>query len=225
MRSPERDSGALASRTTNAAISGRTRGLSAPSDGKASDRPSRFVVLVSEDGRCGCCRGVGDHLCGHECDSCDGSGRNPDSSVCTLPHGGDCTCVADRGALEGASRDAEGEPRRWGVGWRDATGALRKGVLRCASEAMARRFAASKPDRVLVSRGGGPWEPAGQLATPRSWSMIDSAEDLPARVAVEGHGTWRLNRGTDVYVCDAEERGFYSHADLRELGRVTEVLS
>jgi hypothetical protein len=52
-------------------------------------------ALVDGQGGCGCCRGSGDHPCGHECDSCDGSGRNPDSPVCTLPHGGDCTCTAE----------------------------------------------------------------------------------------------------------------------------------
>ncbi len=55
--------------------------------------PKGFYVLVDKQGRCGCCRAVGDHPCGHECDSCDGSGRNPDSPICTLPHGGDCTCT------------------------------------------------------------------------------------------------------------------------------------
>jgi hypothetical protein len=52
-----------------------------------------FVVLVDAEGRCGCCRGAGEHRCGSECDSCDGSGRNPDSPVCTLPHGADCRCT------------------------------------------------------------------------------------------------------------------------------------
>lgn len=41
---------------------------------------------------CGCCAGVGDHPCGHECDACDGSGRNPDSPPCRGSHGADCDC-------------------------------------------------------------------------------------------------------------------------------------
>lgn len=59
-------------------------------------------ALVDSEGRCGCCNGVGDHRCGHECDSCDGSGRNPDSPVCRLPHGADCTCAepASGGVVE-----------------------------------------------------------------------------------------------------------------------------
>lgn len=50
-------------------------------------------VLVTVDGRCGCCAGHGEHPCSHECDSCDGSGREPDSPPCTMPHGADCRCV------------------------------------------------------------------------------------------------------------------------------------
>jgi hypothetical protein len=65
---------------------------------------------------------------------------------------------------------------------------------------------------------------ARRTPAPRSWSMIDSTEDLPDRVTVDGYGAWHRNRGTDVYVCDHEARGLYSLADLRELGRVTEVL-
>lgn len=41
---------------------------------------------------CGCCTGVGDHPCGHECQACDGSGRNPIMVHCVLPHGVDCGC-------------------------------------------------------------------------------------------------------------------------------------
>jgi hypothetical protein len=50
-------------------------------------------ALVLDDGRCGCCKAVGDHPCGHECDSCDGSGDEPELPACTLPHGDDCTCT------------------------------------------------------------------------------------------------------------------------------------
>lgn len=59
-----------------------------------SDETERetFVVLVTEEGKCGCCLGIGDHHCGHECDSCDGSGRDPDAPVCEPPHGADCDC-------------------------------------------------------------------------------------------------------------------------------------
>lgn len=64
----------------------------------AVEQPDAFVVLVDQDGRCGCCRGTGEHPCGHECDSCDGSGKPPDSPVCVVPHGGDCTCIPEVGA-------------------------------------------------------------------------------------------------------------------------------
>lgn len=68
----------------------------------AVEQPEAFAVLVDQDGRCGCCPGTGEHPCGHECDSCDGSGRDPDSPPCRVPHGGDCKCAA--GQPEGGAR-------------------------------------------------------------------------------------------------------------------------
>ena len=94
----------LVYRETSAASTGRRDALSGPSDGKAPDRPAGFYVLVGEDGRCGCCLGTGEHRCGHECGSCDGSGRNPDSPVCRPPHGADCTCTADRDVPDALKR-------------------------------------------------------------------------------------------------------------------------
>lgn len=51
----------------------------------------RFA-LVDEQGRCGCCYATGEHRCGHECYSCDSSGKDPDSPVCPVPHGPICQC-------------------------------------------------------------------------------------------------------------------------------------
>jgi hypothetical protein len=60
----------------------------------------------------------------------------------------------------------------------------------------------------------------------RIWPKIDGTEDLPDVVDVHGHGRWCRSPGTDVYInaTSATPSGFYSHADLRELGEVREVL-
>jgi hypothetical protein len=50
-------------------------------------------MLVDEDGRCGCCNRTGEHRCGHECSSCDGSGQKPDAPICWPRHGASCTCT------------------------------------------------------------------------------------------------------------------------------------
>lgn len=61
---------------------------------KPNPRPDEWnIMLVAEDGTCGCCRGQGDHRCGGECSSCDGSGRDPEDPICWPKHGNDCTCV------------------------------------------------------------------------------------------------------------------------------------
>jgi hypothetical protein len=41
---------------------------------------------------CGCCESVGDHACGGECQRCSGTGRNPTTATCVLPHSMDCGC-------------------------------------------------------------------------------------------------------------------------------------
>lgn len=56
------------------------------------DDAGGLYALVYPDGTCGCCAGTGDHPCGHECTSCDGSGKQPDSPPCGARHGADCTC-------------------------------------------------------------------------------------------------------------------------------------
>ena len=65
----------------------------APAKPHLVEQPLPIAVLVGADGHsCGCCVGRGDHECGHECDSCDGAGVEPDAPMCRLPHGADCRC-------------------------------------------------------------------------------------------------------------------------------------
>ena len=70
-----------------------------------------------------------------------------------------------------------------------------------------------------------------QISPPREarvWPKIDGTDVLPDLVDVHVPDgpveRWKRNRGTDVYAHASEDRGFYSHADLRELGEVREVL-